>query len=72
MVLPIGVWRVPQRWVSWETRSRPRPPSSKAKARRRCGAVLLPSDTSQMSVRSRMRRSWIGLAAYRIAFVTSS
>ena len=50
MVLPAGVCRVPQRWVSWATSSRPRPPSSRARARRRCGAVLLASETSQMSV----------------------
>ena len=28
MVLPLPVCRLPQRWVSWATRSSPRPPSS--------------------------------------------
>lgn len=47
-----GVARA-QRSVSWATSRSPRPPSSKTLARRRCGEVLLPSETSQMSVVSR-------------------
>ena len=39
MVLPVGVCRVPQLLVSWATRSRPRPPSSRIRARRRCGLL---------------------------------
>ena len=60
IVLPPVWWRVPQRSANWATRSRPRPPSSKVRARRRCGAVLLESETSQMSAVSRIRRSWMG------------
>jgi hypothetical protein len=58
MTFPSRPSRVPQRWVNWATRSRPRPPSSKMRARRRCGAVLLASETSQVSVDWRISRSW--------------
>lgn len=72
MVLPVRVWRVPHRRVSSATRKRPRPPSSKTRARRRWGLVLPASETSQIRVCSLMRRSLIGSVAYRIALVTNS
>lgn len=72
IVLPTVVCRVPHPWVSWATSRRPRPPSSKARARRRCGAVLLASETSQIREVSRMSRSLIGGSPYLMALVTSS
>ncbi len=51
----------------------PRPPSSKVRARRRCGEVVLPSVTSQVRpVAPRMRRRRTGAWAWRMALVTSS
>jgi hypothetical protein len=38
IVLPAACCRLPQRSVRWATSSRPRPPSSKTRARRRCCA----------------------------------
>lgn len=35
MVLPVDVWRLPQRSATWATSSRPLPPSSNTRARRR-------------------------------------
>jgi hypothetical protein len=54
MTLPRSVYRVPQRRANWATRNSPRPPSSVVAARRRCGDVLLPSETSQI----RLSRSY--------------
>lgn len=60
MVFPEPVNRQPQRSVSWATRKRPRPPSSVSRARRRRGCVLLGSETSHTSTRSRISRSPTG------------
>lgn len=60
MVFPVLVNRLPQRSVTWAMRKRPRPPSSVSRARRRRGWVLLGSDTSQTSTRSRISRSPTG------------
>lgn len=59
-VLPRRAWRVPQCSASWATRNRPRPPSSKTRARRarrRRGVVLPASATSHMRVRSFLQLS---------------
>jgi hypothetical protein len=73
MTFPDWVYRVPQRSANWATMNSPRPPSSMLAARRRCGEVLLPSETSQVRRRrSRISRTRIGPVAWRIALVTSS
>ncbi|MGV9625729.1 lytic transglycosylase domain-containing protein [Streptomyces sp. NPDC003487] len=48
-----AICRVPRPWVSWATSSSSQPPSSKARARRRCGAVLPESETSQIRAEDR-------------------
>lgn len=64
---------MPQRRASWAIRNSPRPPSSVAFARRRCGEVLESSATSQIRLLlSYSRRSLMGWAPYRMALVTSS